>query len=146
MLCYCEKCGNISEAFQDELETGCYCCGNAPRKPIPNEYIDNFRWRDGDGEQAFIEEVIKTSPNLDTYLFEHKDEIIRAKNDRLYGSIAQGQAILEEQNRVVTCPYCKSTRVAKIGVIKRSVSFGLFGFGSGKIGKQWHCNSCKSDF
>lgn len=46
----------------------------------------------------------------------------------------------------ITCPYCKSTNTTKIGVVKRSVSFGLFGFGSGKVGKQWHCNSCKSDF
>lgn len=46
----------------------------------------------------------------------------------------------------VTCPYCNSTDCKKLGAISRGVSFGLFGFGSGKIGKQWHCNSCKSDF
>ena len=46
----------------------------------------------------------------------------------------------------ITCPYCKSTNASKIGVVGRSVSFGLFGFGSGKVGKQWHCNNCKSDF
>lgn len=46
----------------------------------------------------------------------------------------------------VTCPYCNSTNCKKLGAISRGVSFGLFGFGSGKIGKQWHCNSCKSDF
>ena len=46
----------------------------------------------------------------------------------------------------VTCPYCQSTNTKKIGVVGRSVSFGLFGFGSGKVGKQWHCNECGSDF
>ena len=46
----------------------------------------------------------------------------------------------------ITCPYCNSTNCKKLGAISRGVSFGLFGFGSGKIGKQWHCNSCKSDF
>lgn len=46
----------------------------------------------------------------------------------------------------ITCPYCNSTDCKKLGAISRGVSFGLFGFGSGKIGKQWHCNSCKSDF
>ena len=30
MLCYCDKCGNICEAFTDELEDGCFCCGNSP--------------------------------------------------------------------------------------------------------------------
>ncbi len=46
----------------------------------------------------------------------------------------------------VRCPYCKSTNVKKIGVVSRSMSVGMFGLGSGKIGKQWHCNGCKSDF
>lgn len=48
--------------------------------------------------------------------------------------------------KIITCPYCKSTNTSKIGVVGRSVSFGLFGFGSSKVGKQWHCSSCKSDF
>lgn len=46
----------------------------------------------------------------------------------------------------VSCPYCKSINCTKIGVIGRSVSIGVFGLGSSKIGKQWHCNKCKSDF
>lgn len=145
MLCYCDKCGNICEAFTDELEDGCFCCGS-PLKPIPREYIDNFRWRDGDGKQAFVEEVIKKSPNLDQFLFEHKDEIINRKNDEINTSIARGKAILEEQNRKVTCSYCGSTNVRKIGTVSRMVSTGFFGLASRKIGKQWHCNSCNSDF
>ena len=46
----------------------------------------------------------------------------------------------------ITCPYCQSTNTKKIGIVSRSTSFGLFGFGSSKVGKQWHCNNCKSDF
>ena len=46
----------------------------------------------------------------------------------------------------IKCPYCQSTNCKKIGVVSRGVSFGLFGMGSGKIGKQWHCNNCSSDF
>ena len=46
----------------------------------------------------------------------------------------------------VTCPYCQSTNTKKIGVLGRSTSISLFGLASGKVGKQWHCNSCKSDF
>lgn len=47
---------------------------------------------------------------------------------------------------VITCPYCKSTNVQKIGLLNRTFSTGLFGLGSSKVGKQWHCNNCKSDF
>lgn len=46
----------------------------------------------------------------------------------------------------VQCPYCKSTRVEKIGSVSRAVSIFALGFASGKIGKQWHCKDCKSDF
>ena len=46
----------------------------------------------------------------------------------------------------VQCPYCKSFDIKKISTGSRIVSTGLFGLGSSKIGKQWHCNSCKSDF
>lgn len=46
----------------------------------------------------------------------------------------------------VQCPYCHSTKTNKISVLSRSMSVGLFGFGSSKIGKQWHCENCKSDF
>lgn len=46
----------------------------------------------------------------------------------------------------VKCPYCQSTNVKKISFTSRTISTGLFGLGSKKIGKQWHCNNCKSDF
>lgn len=47
---------------------------------------------------------------------------------------------------VIKCPYCQSTDTSKISTMSRVVSTGLFGFGSKKIGKQYHCNKCKSDF
>ena len=46
----------------------------------------------------------------------------------------------------VTCPYCQSTHVSRIGFLNRMVSVELWGFASSKIGKQWHCDSCDSDF
>lgn len=53
---------------------------------------------------------------------------------------------VKQKNPTITCPYCQSTNCKKIGIVGRSISFGLFGFGSSKVGKQWHCNNCKSDF
>jgi len=47
---------------------------------------------------------------------------------------------------IITCPYCQSTNCKKLSVVSRGVSFGLFGFGSGKLGKQYHCSNCNSDF
>ncbi len=46
----------------------------------------------------------------------------------------------------IECPYCHSVNVTKIDALNRTGSILLFGLASGKIGKQWHCNNCKSDF
>lgn len=46
----------------------------------------------------------------------------------------------------VECPYCHSTDTKKISGTTRFVSTGLFGLASSKVGKQWHCNKCRSDF
>lgn len=46
----------------------------------------------------------------------------------------------------VRCPYCNSTNVKKISSTKKAMSIIGFGILSNKIGKQWHCNNCKSDF
>lgn len=47
---------------------------------------------------------------------------------------------------VIRCPYCQSTDTTKISTVNRVVSTGLFGLGSNKVGKEWHCNKCKSNF
>lgn len=138
MLYYCDKCGNLG----DEFDTSCFCCGNSPLKPIPREYIDNFRWRDGDGKEAFIEEIVKKSPNLDKILFEHRDEIIQRKNDEMKASIAVGKAILEEKSRVPKCPTCGSTNIRKMGGVERGVSIAAFGIFSKKINNTFKCGNC----
>lgn len=138
MLYYCDKCGNLG----DEYDEKCYCCANSPLKPIPREYIDNFRWRDGDGKQAFVEEVIKKSPNLDHYLFEHKEEIIQAKNNDMNAKMAIGRAVLNEQANVPKCPTCNSTNVQKISTGERVTSVAMLGLFSKKINKTFKCKNC----
>ena len=44
------------------------------------------------------------------------------------------------------CPYCHSTSIKKISAASRTASVIGFGIFSKKIGKQWHCNDCGSDF
>lgn len=49
-------------------------------------------------------------------------------------------------NKSVECPYCHSMNTSKISTVNRAVSVGMLGLASKKLGKQWHCNSCRSDF
>lgn len=51
-----------------------------------------------------------------------------------------------KQAPTVECPYCHSTNTKKISGTTRFISTGLFGLASNKIGKNFHCNNCKSDF
>ena len=53
---------------------------------------------------------------------------------------------MNNNNCVPKCPTCGSTNIKKISTTNRIVSTGLFGLASSKIGKQWHCNNCNSDF
>ena len=46
----------------------------------------------------------------------------------------------------ITCPYCQSTRVDRIGLLSRIASIEIWGLASNKIGKEWHCNDCGSNF
>ena len=50
-------------------------------------------------------------------------------------------------NPTVTCPYCNSTNTKKISGLSKATRIALFGiFALPKVGKQWHCNNCGSDF
>lgn len=51
-----------------------------------------------------------------------------------------------KQAPVVSCPYCKSTNTSRITSMEKVVNVALFGLLGNKRKKQWHCNSCKSDF
>lgn len=46
----------------------------------------------------------------------------------------------------VVCPYCKSTNTEKISTLNRAVSISIVGAASSKLGKQWHCKNCNSNF
>lgn len=144
MLSYCKKCGRtLFDIF--ELKTICDVCGSEAYE-VPRKYVDNFRWRDGDGKQALIEEIVKLSPEFDQYLFDHRDEILAKQSAEFNAKMEHGKAVLEEQSRVPKCTYCGSTNIRKIGLLNRAISAELWGFGSKKIGKQFHCNHCGADF
>ena len=50
--------------------------------------------------------------------------------------------IVPSSKPTITCPYCHSTNIRKIGTLNRMASVGLFGLASSKIGKNHKCNNC----
>lgn len=142
MLCYCKKCGRIILfIIEDKLE--CDCC-HSKVFPVPDEFLvgESKMVINKNLKQQFINEYIKTSPEFDQYLFDHRDEILSKQSAEFNAKMAHGKAILEEQSRVPKCPTCGSNNISKIGTINRMVSTGLFGLASSKIGKTHKCNNC----
>lgn len=129
---YCPKCGNVTLSQRDE---NCHFCGE---KYLFTKYTMDDIFNGTGTDKIIFNEYIKDNPEFDEELYaqrEGKEKILQ-------------QASLDKQMSAnkVTCPYCKSTNVSKISTLGRSISVGLFGLASGKVGKQWHCNGCKSDF
>lgn len=73
---------------------------------------------------------------MDLYLQEYKND----------PEIVQANAIAREWQNKPKCPYCKSSNIKKISTVSRLVSTTLFGLGSKKLGKQFHCCDCGADF
>ncbi len=146
---YCERCGRI--CINDVNRGSCDYCGSDSYHLVPEKYWDEEEafMRD-DQEELLREELVKTSPVFDEYLFNHRDEDIRAEWAKSQAALARGRAIQEGRDKGnrfgVECPYCHATNVRKVSLAGRAVSAGIFGLGSKKIGKQWHCNKCGSDF
>lgn len=76
--------------------------------------------------------------------YEHRLAMIQQENkDQNKRNIQVDQVPQKPQ---IICPYCNSTNIKKLSFTKKAISIGGLGILSNKIGKQWHCNNCKSDF
>lgn len=69
---------------------------------------------------------------------------LKCGEDLIPESEYRGQPLYGSGSSKVTCPYCHSTNVTKIGTVNRAVSVGMFGLASSKIGKTHKCNDCGS--
>ncbi|MCM1330674.1 MAG: hypothetical protein NC253_14710 [Ruminococcus sp.] len=139
----CKNCGTMRYCTEQEIQNKSCQCNYEDFIPLninPVEY-DKLT----ETEKVIL---IKKSLNLNDEEYEQQkekwyivQEPIRQKEEE-----KRRKWIEEKEKSKVHCPYCNSTNIAKIGTLKRAVSVGVFRLTSKKIGKQWHCNHCKSDF
>ena len=141
MLCYCRKCGRIVQRTSKNLEEPCDYCKNS-LQIVPKKFTAGELETCLDDEQQFIDEYIKSSPEFDQYLFDHRDEDLSKRRMENRAKLEHGKAILEEKSRVPKCPCCGSTNISQIGAVSRVVSTSFFGLASNKIGKTHKCNNC----
>lgn len=152
MLCYCKKCGRIAQEEYNKNEQICDYCNNIMQY-IPDEFLIGKRkciFKDELKDQ-FIDEYIKSSPEFDQYLFEHREEDMFNKRMSDRAKMACGKAVLEGRDKGnkfgVECPYCHATNVKRISMTSKAAHTALFGiFSISRNSKQFHCNHCNSDF
>lgn len=152
MLCYCKKCGRIVQCLSEEQIKPCDYCQSV-LYPVPNEYTIGGVGTviSKDLQEQFINEYIKSSPEFDQYLFNHRVQDLYNRRRENEAKIAHGKSILEGKDKGnkfgVECPYCHATNVKKITNTSKAVHTAFFGiFSLSRNSKQWHCNECGSDF
>ncbi len=157
MLFYCKKCGRML-LFDSDENTICDCC-NSFMYNVPDEYIDleNYMVK-SDLEQQFIDQYIKSSPEFDKDLFNHRDEYLFKRMMATEAQLEHENSILEKRNKIleeynkgneygISCPYCHSTNINKISTSSKVMHTVLFGiFSISRNGKNFHCNHCGADF
>ena len=154
-LHYCKKCGRrvIINPYNGVIDETCDYC-KSEVYPVPKEYlnkdVDCF-FKDKETEEYFVENFIKTAPEFDEYLFNHRDNDLQQRWAKTEAALEHGKAVLEGRDKGnefgVECPYCHATNVNKITNTSKAMHTVLFGiFSMGRNSKNFHCNNCNSDF
>lgn len=143
MLCYCKKCGRIVQEEGNNSEQKCDYCNNLLLS-VPDEFLGGKSklFIKKELKDQFINDYIKSSPEFDQYLFDHREEDMFNKRMSDRAKLAHGASILEEKSRVPKCPTCGSTNVRKMSGIERGASIVAFGLFSKKINKTFKCGNC----
>lgn len=131
----CKNCGWLTGWFSKDFDP-CPVCGH---DMVATDLKDEVYWhmtpeQKDEYRKSFLGEN-QISPEMTQKRIEYE--------------IKRHEEIYEKTSKTtptVKCPYCQSTNTKKIGAGGRLLSTLTFGIASGKMGKQWHCNNCKSDF
>lgn len=146
---YCSKCGR--ELF--DRDTECDKCKSTKFisqqeceeiiKKINNANMFSKKKLLKDPIYKMVNDFIINKPK--NYFAQYITNSNNESNEEYFNRINQ-HTIKQSTKHNIHCPYCNSTNVTKIGTVNRMVSTSMFGLASKKIGKQWHCDNCKSDF
>lgn len=152
---FCKKCGRVVLKIANKrgyINDACDYC-KSKLFLVPEKY-----WLDGKStsianEQIELlrEELVKTAPEFDEYLFDHRDNDLRQHWNKTEEALEHGKAVLEGRDKGnkfgVECPYCHATNVKKITNTSKAVHTAVFGiFSMGRNSKNFHCCNCNSDF
>jgi len=145
--CICTNCGLVLTLREEDIKNEKCDCKETLFTSLGVYESDYCKLSDKQ-KQKLIQKVLKLNDQQyeeQKIAWEKVREPIRKRYEEERQARFQHNHEIEMQNRV-RCPYCNSVNVSKISTLGRAASVGVFGLASKKIGKQWHCNHCKSDF
>lgn len=145
-LYFCKKCGTIHRFTgyaREKLQ--CTVCFLQLYK-LPDEYKEDISWYHGLGNNELLTKHLKETTIFSEELAENRNKIHDEQWEQFNKVMEQGRQLMEEKSKKVTCQYCGSENVEKIGALNRAISVEMLGAASSKIGKQWHCKHCGSNF
>lgn len=141
---YCDECGGDYfvmpvDKYEKELEA---------------ELDTVYRHDELTNTLAQFESLPELERILDKHNIPHdfdKDAVRKVieKQDEMCAGLTELRLKREKRKRAngikpgmnISCPYCQSGNVRKINFTERMIDLG-----GKKLGKQWHCMSCGSDF
>ena len=140
---FCENCGWLIGAFPKpgEKET-CKCCGHEMYEVPLDDYVFCHMTKEQENEYR---KTLLGDKQISPEMTQKRIEYEIKRHEDIQKEFA-GYAKLNKTTPTVKCPYCHSTDTKKIGAGGRLLSTLTFGIASGKMGKQWHCKNCGSDF
>lgn len=139
----CPKCAMIYSSDELNADKKCRFCNikTIITKETMNDFINNM---DNEDDYDIILSKKYGGNQFSECAYRHRLSLIKQENKNQ--STHQHQSIQQQHITQVTCPYCKSTNTKKISAVSRAGSILGFGLFSKKLGKEWHCNNCGSDF
>ena len=137
----CPKCGNEKIDFVDNADAYYLICDECHYSEdyLKQDFVNNFECPDCGSLSGTLEENdsklgVRCNNCKKLYIMLEKKTTVNNRHEP------------PRTANIPKCPVCGSTNLQKIGTGSRLLSTTLFGLGSKKMGKQWHCNNCKSDF
>ena len=115
----------------------CLKCGNSLKEYniTKEEFITIYKISN---DRNFLEQMIQLK---ETDLIEYQLKLSQFKTQ-----LQQQESSKIQNSNIPKCPTCSSTNIHKISGLSKAGSVAMWGIFSRKVHKQWHCDSCGTEF
>ncbi|WP_462368454.1 hypothetical protein [Roseburia hominis] len=146
-------CSNCKMNFSDEFDECVYCGSDLQDGTIEMEEIETEKSIYELSDKEVLDKYSDYRKRIEEQTgkkmtdFEFLSGIREARRDSLNH---QAEAYLKTNKEASVnkpkCPTCQSENIQKISAMTKAGSVALCGIFSQKVKKQWHCNSCGSEW